>query len=766
MDKNKILAKPSGITLQQHTCDVMREASDICQRLIATCLKYKEIVGKDLQKRLEKSAQIHDLGKEFHAWQDACRKDYLAYMRWKTSHKNCNFNQYSNEVGQYAGLNIRKCGVRHEFHSLLVGEKIKLPLPLQTAIAAHHSKLGYSFKDRWESEGFKKFFNLFLKLSNAVIESDDFPLLTEKSYEFNGIRGLLELADHRASAREEDDNVPQINRYDYVFPFQEKRGVQCLMEKLWDNDILLVRAPTGAGKTDASLLWASKQIEHKRADRLIVAMPTRFTSNALAVSVSKSLSATGLYHSSAWAEIKGSDQNGERMKSVMSQLQNARLLLTPITVCTIDHLLMSLTLTREDHHLIDFNLANSCLVIDEADFYDDFTMANIMFLLKVLKEWKVPVLMMSASLPDSILPVINSSTGYNVKQIYSDETDSQRFRFNLRNKRIYNDFDDIKDLISLCITRGNGIIYMNTIDKAMLCYQYVCKQVEESGKDVDVYLYHSHFTEPDKLHIENKLIDALGKEAWANNAAHGIAILTQIGEMSVNISADIMLSDICPIDRLIQRAGRLCRFNKKEIGDFYLLLPYKNNILYPAPYGEYNLKDKVWEANIFLLSTEKMLTERKYNVSMLTDLLNSIYSGQHDYSNKAKDNAKLLEDEFKYNWLINPVEKASTEQDETMLWKSRDIGSQGVVFIKPPDKKTMCWREFLQYKMKFGIELPVYQLNKARKLHRLDLVGIQIIVNASESIYDQQYINVIREGFYDDKIGLDILKPSNDDIFL
>src|SRR5690606_9889676 len=78
----------------------------------------------------------------------------------------------------------------------------------------------------------------------------------------------------------------------------------------------------------------------------------------------------------------------------------ARLLQTPVTVCTIDHLLIALTLTREDHHLITFNLANSCLVIDEADFYDEFTQANILVLLEILKYWNVPVLLMSASLPD------------------------------------------------------------------------------------------------------------------------------------------------------------------------------------------------------------------------------------------------------------------------------------------------------------------------------------------------------------------------------
>lgn len=94
---------------------------------------------------------------------------------------------------------------------------------------------------------------------------------------------------------------------------------------------------------------------------------------------------------------------------------------------------MSLTMTREDHHLISYNLANSCVVIDEADFYDDFTLANIQYLLKVLYEWKVPVLIMSASLPDSSLSLYQS-TGYKVDSILEDSHDVNKIVNDLKLK--------------------------------------------------------------------------------------------------------------------------------------------------------------------------------------------------------------------------------------------------------------------------------------------------------------------------------------------
>ena len=83
--------------------------------------------------------------------------------------------------------------------------------------------------------------------------------------------------------------------------------------------------------------------------------------------------------------VKKGDLIKRGKKIAKKEHELARQLLAPVTVCTIDHLLIALTLTREDHHTIVFNLANSCVVIDEADFYDEFTQANILVLLEALK---------------------------------------------------------------------------------------------------------------------------------------------------------------------------------------------------------------------------------------------------------------------------------------------------------------------------------------------------------------------------------------------
>ncbi len=751
-NKIEILAKPTGITLEEHVSNVMSEAKSIEAFHDFVFEKYMNRVGKSLAVRLEKAVEFHDIGKAHDVWQAACRKDFNAFKEWQIK-KGGTIKDYEREVGDKAGQHLRMAGIRHELQSLKLILKSKPPLVLQAAIVAHHSKLSIKFEERWQKEGHLDLWKFFRKESASITDLTFFDALN-KQYEISGPRGLLQFVDRRASAVEAGDFIPEFKKFEYKFPHSSKRGVQKLIEQHWNDKLLLVRAPTGAGKTDASLLWAQLQIENKRADRLVIAMPTRFTSNALAINVAESLSDTGLYHSSAWFSKfqKGVENKEISRKDANKYHEFARLLQTPITVCTVDHLLMALTLSREDHHQITFNLANACLVIDEADFYDDFTQANILVLLEALKEWNVPVLLMSASLPESVLSDYQK-IGYPVTSIIEDTSDNDRDRFTIRSIDPYSSISVIEPIFEKCIEAGAAIIYANTVDRAMEFYEYFKK------KGIDTTVYHSRFTEPHKKEKEEVLIAQLGREAWKEGKAHGIAILTQIGEMSINISADIMVSDLCPIDRLTQRAGRLCRFDKEKVGDLYVLVPQKDGVVYPAPYvkGDFNKKEKRWIPADAFTKTLEVLELKSYNANKLVSLLNAIFSENQTFSAIAKDNARKLKDSFRCNWLINPMQKTTEDDTDTNQWKSRNIGAQDSVFVEKPE--TNYFRNYLEYqswKLNTAIDIPVYLINKYNKSHVLDSLKITIGD-------DEHQILVIREGFYNFEKGISI---PDEDIFL
>jgi CRISPR-associated endonuclease/helicase Cas3 len=718
---NKLqLAKPSGISIEEHTENVLNETISIIHAHPYVIKKYSQLVEKDLVSRLRAAAKYHDDGKKHPKWQNACLKEYEIFLQTK----------------QINGSYLQKTGIRHEMESLYLHKDHKFSDPIKVAIAAHHSKLGNKYETRWEKDNngiYKELWIYFKRLNYSYsidLESSlRFPICILKNYEFSGVRSFLQLADHRASIKEDFKFIPEFNKFDYKFnPDWTKRPVQKIAEDNWQDEILLLRAPTGAGKTDACLLWANKQIENNRADRLVIAMPTRFTSNALAINVAESLSETGLYHSSSWFVnyFDLARQSNDAEHKAKLQHEFARLLETPVTVCTIDHLLISLTHSREDHHSITFNLANSCLVIDEADFYDEFTQANILELLKVLKILKVPVLLMSASLPQSTLQLYKK-TGFQINEIKEDISDNKRIRCEIISIREYENIQDLSVIIEKT-KKQPTIIYANTIAKAMEFYD---SYSEEEKKNIT--LYHSRFTEPDKMIKESKLLEKLGKKAWENNKANGIAIMTQIGEMSVNISSNYMLSEICPFDRLIQRLGRLSRFDR-SIGIVDILIPIKDGKIYPAPYGNYIL-NKGWEINKALEDTIKNLTCKQFNSFELVELVNKVYPEMSDFTNRTQSNAKRLKDQIIQNWLILPYAQTDEDEENTHIWKSRDIEPQSEVYVLNPinyldnnfqkyakidrNKDKFCYfdnfKEFMYFKNQYSVSCPLYLLKKGLK---------------------------------------------------
>jgi CRISPR-associated endonuclease/helicase Cas3 len=760
-----ILGKPSGISLKEHTKNVIEEGEYLISSFRNTTKKYFSLTGVELSRRIKGACRFHDEGKREATWQEACRKDHADFLKWQVDNHGKSFEEYSNDKRNDAGRHLRKSGVRHEIFSLIQHEENNFSAFVKVAIAAHHAKLNNKHDERWiKTNGINgkeqwpeglllwKYF----KSLEGLGQLTNFKETVSKFYEFGGVRSYLQIADHRASAKESHNPYPSITSFRYSFNEKwTKRPVQEIANKHWDEKLLLLRAPTGAGKTDAALLWASKQIENGRAERLIIAMPTRFTSNALAINTVSSLAETGLYHSSAWfnryyQKVKDGKIN---QKDAKKEHEAARLLLTPVTVCTIDHLMMAVTLTREDHHTILFNLANSCVVIDEADFYDEFTQANILVLLEFLNQLDVPVMIMSASLPESSLKMYRKS-GYKIDAIREDIFEIDKPRCTLKDKIEYSKVSDLNDLLEQCILEGKALIYANTVARAMEFYEWFKK------KNIEPILYHSRFTEPDKLDKEDLLIKHLGKDAWLNGSAKGIAILTQIGEMSVNISADLMISELCPIDRLVQRVGRLCRFDHNKIGELYLIVPQKNKTLYPAPYGTYKPK-KGWEPIESLIQTLNLLEVQNYSPKIFIDLVNRVYPAIKEFSVKSQLNSKNLKQLFLDNWIIGSKEIATEDQNDTTFWKSRDIVNNNTLFIKRPESKFLYWSDFQAFKCENSIELPRYLIEKGIKINQISVDTIYI------NNYDtKEIIYHLKEGRYDPKIGLSIKELTIDDQFL
>jgi len=731
--------------------------------------KYKELTGGDLKEELRRAVHWHDTGKEDEKWQNACRHDFALYEAWcKAKGKLASIddpNTYQDYTldcflaEKASAPHLQKAQLRHEFASLEIAKDANLSLAVRAAIAAHHGKLHQRHKQRWKEDGNGRFGEIW---EGMVYEVGQFArrekplrkweLTLEKRYSVAAIRSLLQLADTRASRKEAGKTLPKLTRFHYSFPADfNLRPVQQQALTCADHPISILRAPTGSGKTDASLLWAKEQIGKGRADRLIIAMPTRFTSNALALNIESSVSDTGLYHSSAWYSRFGNELKGQKKEDSKELHKLAQLLATPVSVCTIDHLLMCLTGTKEEHHSTFFFLANSCVVIDEADFYDAFIQANIQVLLKALRLLKVPVLIMSATVPDSARQFYEITEP--IQEAQREEEPVRHLQYvgevSAETEASDNNEDNegeasalelpgaLRQVFEQMVEAGQGIVFANTVARGSAFYQYFQKAL--AGKDIPLIFYHSRFTEPDKKLQEEKLIYHLGRTAWVkDNNAKGIAILTQIGEMSINISAPIMYSDLCPWDRLAQRVGRLNRFGEGEKGIAYVGSPIKKGSIYPAPYGSYSQASNIWEASdAFTKTLDSIQSNYAHEVPKLitseefVQNVNALYPKPEALLSHAESNRNLLYSWMRDNWLIVPHTKTDEDSGQAGLWKSRDIDAQTTVFVKPPsdtesadgdDKKVfpfLNYDVFRSYQLEYGISCPTYLIKNGLKSGQL-----------------------------------------------
>ncbi|PQJ26849.1 hypothetical protein BSZ35_18125 [Salinibacter sp. 10B] len=734
---NPILAKTNGITLEEHTRHVVEQARAWLDAFPFLESKYQERTGAALRPQLLKAAEVHDQGKRHSTWQTACRKD-------------------AKEGGS---RHLMTADLRHEFASLDYADTrgIDLTLPERAAIAAHHGKLSYDrrARKRWKNDGEGQFEYLWDEFceEDGRWTIDPPPNLAEKAlnerFRIAGVRSLLRLADTRASIQEKESQNwvpdPEELQFAYEFPYDSPRGVQEVVTEATEDDgrddtAMILRAPTGSGKTDASLLWAQHQINAGKADRCVIAMPTRFTSNSLSVDVDENVSKTGLYHSSAWHARYGEgvgeeDEDARHRAGEMHRM--ARLLATPVTVCTIDHLCAALTGTREDHFAIFYHLCNSCVVIDEADFYDPFVQANLEVLLHVLRHFDVPVLVMSATVPDA------AKDFYNIGTLEEDTSDLDRTRCYIKDAGEADEPDEIVDVLRPIARQDppTAILYANTVKRALAYYDWF-----RDNTDVEPILYHSRFTEPGKKGVEQNLLDALGQEAWDEGTAEGVAVLTQIGEMSLNISAPVMVSELCPYDRLAQRAGRLGRFEGMDVGTLHVVTPTKEGNLYPAPYGEFDQDEYEWHPGRALVQTREALQFEPHSARDFIDAVDELYPNAESFSpsdDRIKTNRKRLVQHLKDDWLIVSARHSDEETESTDDWLSRDIPSQATVLTACPDRFD-TYSEYRAFEQEYGVSVPMYHVQRDDREQRPDLppvqkVAVEVADETEEAWYSPAY---------------------------
>lgn len=309
----------------------------------------------------------------------------------------------------------------------------------------------------------------------------------------------------------------------------------------------LIEAGCGSGKTAAAYLWASKQAVGKR---LFFCYPTTATAaEGFAGYLPDPDFEAILVNSRAEVDYRLLPNMPERPGSQREfrdmQLEALETWPIPVVVCTVHTVLGLLQNVRRGIVSVP-SMIRSAFVFDEVHAYDSKLFRHFLRFLEVFKN--VPVLMMTATLPPSrkkaLDKVCEERGGIFYIQGPEDRENAKRY-FLQRSDKEYAWIKAQEVLIS-----GGKVLWVcNTVPRVLNIIE------EARKKKLPLQPFHSRYRYKDRLKRQRKVVDG-----FEPNEPAMLAITTQVAEMSLDLSADLLISEYAPIASMIQRLGRLNRF--------------------------------------------------------------------------------------------------------------------------------------------------------------------------------------------------------------
>lgn len=636
MKYSEILGKSNPEkTLIEHTNDCLfwfQQVLDWNDILIAKVLEHYSISKSDLIKRLFMMVAFHDVGKATERFQEKVR------------------GIKSNSLESHALTSVPF--IYEEIKDKPIKRIDNNPFfPEILAIASHHSKLKKSlFQDykrmiiEFANESyFKKFYQNInqqavdlkipdwhpLNFNVKLLKQNPYNILSDEilyyigSYRYektNVVRNLFLLfksvlhycdwlassnySTYKYSSTENNESVtsnmkhklPQFINWE---PFQIQAARSCTKN-------IFIQIPTGHGKTEASVLWAT----HSRSEqKIIFLLPTMVTTNKMWERMCLFFGGkekVGLSHGMAEYVLKEKEEDIEPEALRINYLYN-RAFFKPVTVATIDQLIYSF-FNWGNWVLTGAACLNAKIIIDEIHIYDAYTFGLLLKVIECIVPYNTQFAIMSASLPEvlkqeleKVLPdyVLIKEEKFENKQRHKIEVCDCLIEQCVNG--IINDYKDKRNVLVVC----------NTIGKAREIFDLLDEDISVN----DRMLYHSQFILQDRKNKEDLLEDLKARDNGF------IAVCTQIVEVSLDIDFDVLYTENAPIDAIIQRLGRV------------------------------NRRDKIQQRNSEMQFAKVIITHesensRKYVYKNLPKILALTYSNLRRIANEQKGNVteKILKD--------------------------------------------------------------------------------------------------------------------------
>lgn len=364
------------------------------------------------------------------------------------------------------------------------------------------------------------------------------------------IKGLLNKIDYFASAFSKDGmmEIPAEDVYGHVGKYVERyfnseklalRPIQEFVIKNTDKN-LIITASTGIGKTEAGLFWSD-------GEKTFFTLPLRVSINAIykRIKTKYGYEKVELLHSTMIDVLL--DEKHEKDEFILDRMKNAKLHSSPLIITTVDQLFKFVFLYNGFEPILA-TLSYSKVIIDEIQMYDTKILAALIRGIRLIQDYGGKFMIMTATMPRYVRELmlehgINFDLDRLIESSFmvSDEKTAKRHFLELRN-----DFLPIEEIIE----RSESfkiLIIANTVKRA----QYIYTQLADK---TSAKVLHSRFIQKHRSLLEKDIQDFSG-----DRGQNGIWISTQIVEASLDIDFDILYTEMCSIDSLIQRMGRVMR---------------------------------------------------------------------------------------------------------------------------------------------------------------------------------------------------------------
>lgn len=353
--------------------------------------------------------------------------------------------------------------------------------------------------------------------------------------------------------------------------------------------IYIVEDSMGGGKTEAALGLAYHLWEQGVTNGIYFALPTQTTSNRLFFRMRDFLLRCGispdeqtlrLAHGNSWllrdslyAKPAPQDFRAAAQSSAWELLRwfasSRRTLLAPFGVGTIDQALMAVLAVK--HAAVRaFALSGKVVILDEIHSYDVYTGSLVTNLVQLLRQYGATVIILSATLTGKRCEELlgESSLKHNNYPLLSMHTNGgscEQYFPPQTTKTILleccdNTLESVAEQAYNAAEKGLCVLWIkNTVKEAQEAYRVLQTERREGGPEVG--LLHARFPFWRREELETTWIDRLGKTA-ANRPNGCVLVATQVVEQSIDIDADLLITDLAPTDMLLQRAGRLWRHER------------------------------------------------------------------------------------------------------------------------------------------------------------------------------------------------------------